>query len=121
MAPAAPSAITGEYTVTIAAADIPAAMPDSMRQGMIGTWNIALHEGNHLLVTYNGREVVQGPYMVSGNQLTLPANDTGPYACRSAATYTWQMSDGQLSLTRVQDTCDGRALVLTRRPLMRRG
>ncbi|MET0399973.1 MAG: hypothetical protein ABW277_24500 [Longimicrobiaceae bacterium] len=121
MASAAAAGIIGEYTVTIAAADIPAEMPDSIRQQMIGTWNIGLHEGNHVLVTYNGREVVSGPYMVSGNQLTLPANDTGPYACRTAATYTWQTSGDQLALTRVQDACDGRAVVLTRHPLMRRG
>ena len=121
MAPAAPAGIMGEYTVTIAAADIPAEMPDSIRQGMIGTWNIGLHGGNHVLVTYNGQEVVQGPYMVSGNQVTFPANDTGPYACRTAATYTWQMSGDQLTFTRVQDACDGRVVVLTKRPLTRRG
>jgi hypothetical protein len=123
MASAAPAGITGEYTVTIAAADIPAEMPDSMRQQMIGTWNIGLHEGNHVLVTYNGREVVSGPYMVSGSQVTFPANDTGPYACRTAATYNWRMSGSgdQLMLTRVQDACDGRSVVLTRHPLTRRG
>lgn len=120
-APAAPPVITGEYTVTLAAADIPTALPDSMRQQMIGTWNIGLHEGNHVLVTFNGREVVQGPYMVSGSQVTFPANDTGPYACRAAATYGWQMNNGQLTLTRVQDECEGRVVVLTTRPLVRRG
>ncbi len=121
MAPAAPAGITGEYTMTISAADVPATMPDSMKQMMIGTWNIGLHEGNHVLVTYNGREVVSGPYMVSGSQVTFPANDTGPYACRTAATYTWRTSGDQLTLTRVQDACDGRVVVLTRHPLMRRG
>jgi hypothetical protein len=121
MASAAAAGIIGEYTVTLAAPDIPAEMPDSIRQMMIGSWNIGLHEGNHVLVTYNGREVVSGPYMVSGNQLTLPANDTGPYACRTAATYTWQMSGDQLTLTRVQDACDGRVVVLTRHPLTKRG
>lgn len=117
----APVGIMGEYTVTLAAADIPAEMPDSMRPMMIGTWNIGLHEGNHVLVTFNGREVVSGPYMVSGSQVTFPANDTGPYACRTAATYTWRMSGDQLTLARVQDACDGRVVVLTKHPLMRRG
>jgi len=120
MAPAAPAGITGEYTMTISAADVPAEMPDSMKQMMIGTWNIGLHEGNHVLVTYNGREVVSGPYVVSGSQVTFPANDTGPYACRTTATYNWRMSGDQLTLTRVQDACDGRSVVLTRHPLTRR-
>lgn len=120
-APAAPAAITGDYSVTLAAADIPAAMPDSMRQQMIGSWIIALHDGGHFVVTHNGREVVQGPYVVSGNQVTLTAGDSGPYACRTTGSYTWQMSNDRLTLTRVRDQCDGRAMVLTTRPLTRRG
>lgn len=120
-APAAPAAITGDYTVTLALADVPTAMPDSMRQQLVGTWVVALHDGGHFVVTQNGREVVDGPYSVSGNQFTLGAGDRGPYACRMAGTYTWQMNNGQLALTRVQDTCDGRVVVLSTRPLTRRG
>ncbi len=121
MAPDAPAAVTGEYAVTIALGDVPTTMPDSMRQQMVGAWTLALHEGGHSVVTHNGREVVQAPYAVSGNQFTLTAEDTGPYACKSAASYTWQMTGNQLALTRVQDTCDGRVVVLTTRPLTRRG
>jgi hypothetical protein len=121
MPAASPAGITGEYTVTIAPADMPGEMPDNVKQMMVGAWNIGLHEGNHVLVTQNGREVLSGPYMVSGSQVTFPANDTGSYACRTTATYTWQMSGDQLTLTRVRDTCDGRSRVFTMRPLTRRG
>ncbi len=120
-APAAPAAITGDYTVAIALTDIPATMPDSLRQKMAGTWVLALHDGGHYVVTLNGREFVQGPYVVSGNQLTFTAADLGPEACRTTGSYTWQMSDGRLTLTRVRDQCDGRAMVLTTRPLTRQG
>jgi hypothetical protein len=120
-APAAPAAITGDYTVTLALADVPAIAPDSVRQRMVGTWIVALHDGGHFVVTHNGREVVQGPYAVSGSQFTLAATDSGPYACKSEGRYTWQMNNDQLSFTRVQDECDGRVMVLTTRPLARRG
>lgn len=120
-APAAPPVVTGEYTVTLATADLPATMPDSMRQQITGTWVLALHDGGHAVVTQNGREVVQAPYVVSGSQFTLTADDTGPYACKSEGRYTWQMSDDRMTFTRVQDECEGRVAVLTTRPLVRRG
>ena len=113
--------MTGDYAVTLALADVPTAMPDSMRRQMVGTWVVALHDGGHFVVTLNGREVAQGPYAVSGSRFTLPTGDSGPYACNSEGRYTWQMNNDQLTFTRVQDECEGRVVVLTTRPLMRRG
>jgi hypothetical protein len=113
--------LVGDYTVTLAAADLPATMPDSVKQRTIGTWTLSLHQGVHYVGSQNGREVVDGPYSVSGNQFTLPAGDRGPYACRTTGTYTWQMNNDQLTFTRVQDQCEGRARVLTTRPLTRKG
>lgn len=113
--------MTGEYTVTLAAADLPPTMPDSMRQQIVGTWTIAFHGGGHAVVAQNGREVVQAPYAISGDRFTLTADDTGPYACKSEGTYAWQMSSGRLTLTRVRDECEGRVVVVSTRPLVRRG
>ncbi len=111
--------IMGDYTVTLAESDFATTVADSVRKGTAGTWAIAFHQGNHLVVTHNGREVVQGAYQVNGNQITF-GEDTGPYACRTPGTYTWQMSGNQVTFTRVQDTCEGRVLALTSRPLSRR-
>ena len=65
--------------------------------------------------------MVQAPYVVSGSRFTLTVDDTGPYACKEEGRYTWQMSGDRLTLTRVQDECAGRAVVLSARPLTRRG
>lgn len=118
---AAPGAgFMGNYTVTLAESDIPATAPQELRTGTVGTWRIAFHPGNHLMVSYNGKDVVQGPYEIRGNQVTFGAGDTGPYACKTAATYTWQVSNGQMTFTPVgTDTCQGRVLALTTRALSR--
>ena len=46
--------------------------------------------------------------------------ESGPYACNTPATYASQLSNGQLTFTQVgQDTCQGRVLAITSRPLTR--
>lgn len=119
---AAPAAgILGDYTVTLSEADLPATAPVRMRTGSVGTWGLAFHEGNHFVATHNGRQVLEGPYRVSGNQIMFATGETGPYACNTPATYAWQISDGQLTFTAVgQDACMGRVLAITSRPFTRR-
>jgi len=111
--------LVGDYTVTLAETDFAATVPDAERRGTAAAWDIAFHQGNHLVVTHNGKEVLQGTYQVNGNQITF-GEDTGPYACRAPGTYTWQMNNGLVTFTRVQDACQGRVLALTSRPLTRR-
>lgn len=110
---------TGTYTTTIAEGDIPASAPADMRSAIVGAWVIAFGDNGHALVNFNGRQVVDAPFQVSGNQVTLTA-DTGEYACNSTAHYTWHAMGGELHLTRVDDACDGRSVVLTAHPLVRR-
>ena len=119
VAPAA--GILGDYTVTLAETDFPATASEQERSSTVGTWGLAFHGGNHFVVTHNERQVVEGPYRVNGDQIMFATGESGPYACNIPATYTWQMSNGQLSLTPVgQDTCTGRVLAITSRPFTRR-
>jgi hypothetical protein len=93
-----------------------------MRSGMSGTWLVEFHGGNHFVVSYNGQQVSQGNYQLSGNRLSFGGTgETGPYACNTPATYTWVAgNNGQLTFTRVgEDECSGRPIVLTTRPLTR--
>lgn len=92
-----------------------------MRSGSVGAWGLAFHGGDHFVVTHNGKQVVEGPYRVSGNQIMFATGESGPYACNTPATYTWQISNGQLTFTPVgQDACVGRVLAITSRPFTRR-
>lgn len=111
--------LLGDYAVTLAETDFAATVPDADRKGTAGAWELAFHQGNHLVVTHNGKEVLQGTYQVNGNQITF-GEDTGPYACRTPGTYTWQMNNGQVTFTRLLDACKARVLALTSRPLSRR-
>ncbi|MFL5385556.1 MAG: hypothetical protein ACJ8GN_23805 [Longimicrobiaceae bacterium] len=109
----------GTYTTTIAAADVPASVGAEERAAVVGAWEIAFGANGHALVNFNGRQVVDAPFQVSGNTLTLTA-DTGEYACNSNARYTWHAAGGELHLTRVEDSCGGRMVVLTAHPLVLR-
>jgi hypothetical protein len=108
----------GSYTTTIAASDIPAGAPEEVRSGVVGAWVLAFGSNGHAIVTYNGRQVVDAPFQVNGNQLVL-TDDTGEYACHSTARYTWHAMGNELHLTKVEDSCDGRAIVLTMHALVR--
>ena len=123
---AAPMAMTvvdgfphGTYTVTMVAGDIPPGAPAEMATQLVGAWVLAFGDNGHALVTFNGQQVVDATYTMNGNELILGA-DTGGYACNSNARYTWHAAGGELHLTRVEDTCLGRALVLSTHPLVRR-
>ncbi len=112
--------ILGDYTLTLAASDFPASTPQEMRSRGAGTWGFAFHTGNHFVVSHNGQQVAQGPYQVSGNQVTFGTGESGPYACNVPAAYSWRLSNGQLTFTLVgTDACDGRVLALTTRPFTR--
>jgi hypothetical protein len=108
---------TGNFTATLAAGDFPAELPEAARAQMTGAWEIQFHQGNHYVGMHNGRQVVEGNYRVEGNQLTFTGRESGPGACNTPATYTWQVSNGQGRFTLVGDeSCRGRATVLTTRP-----
>jgi hypothetical protein len=110
---------TGTYTTTIVAGDIPSAASAEERAGLAGPWEVAFGGNGHALVTYNGQQVVDATYSLSGRDLTL-GEDTGEYACHSPARYTWHAAGGELHLTPVADTCVGRQTVLSAHPLVRR-
>src|SRR5687768_10420295 len=82
---------TGSYRATITAGDLPAGAP---AVELAGAWEIQFHGGNHFVVRRDGAQVLEGPYQISGNRLTFAAGESGPYACNTVATYTWQMSGG---------------------------
>jgi hypothetical protein len=109
----------GTYTTTMAAGDIPVGAPAEMAGQLVGPWVLAFGDNGHALVSFNGRQVVDATYSLSGNELIL-GTDTGEYACNSNARYTWHAAGGELHLTKVEDACDGRVLVLSKHPLVRR-
>lgn len=121
MAPAtAPAAFpTVTYTLTISPTDLPASAPEEMRAGMSGAWEVSFGTDGRFHASFNGREVVDGAYEVNGNELVF-GEDTGDYACHARARYTWHATATELHLSRVEDSCTGRAAALTAHPLVRK-
>jgi hypothetical protein len=110
----------GTYTTTVVAGDVPAGAQAGMSDAIVGPWAIAFGSNGHALVTFNGRQVVDAPFTINGNQLIFSGDDTGEYACHSQARYTWHAAGNELHLTRLEDTCDGRPVVLIAHALVRR-
>lgn len=109
------AAPTGVYAATIAASDIPASAPAELQSGMVGAWQLVFDAPGHALVRYNGEQVVDAPFTVQGNHITF-GDDSGSYACHDTAHYTWQMTGAGLVFTKLDDSCEGRALALTLHP-----
>ena len=113
--PAPTTIAPGTYTTTIVEADIPAGASADMRTGIVGNWEIIVHGPTHAVVRVNGREVVSAPFELQGNQITFQ-EDSGEYACHAVGRYSWAMSGSTLRYTRIEDSCDGRYVVLTAHP-----
>jgi hypothetical protein len=112
--------MTGMYTTTLAASDIPATASAELRNGTPGTWALDFREGSRFVVMFNGAEVVQGSYRLDGDRVVFATGETGPYACNVPAEYTVNRSGNQLAFTKVgTDTCEGRVLAITSRPFTR--
>ncbi|HEX6747552.1 MAG TPA: hypothetical protein VF092_09715 [Longimicrobium sp.] len=103
----------GTYTATLVDADVPASAPADMRTGIVGPWEVTFDGNGHLTARFNGNVMVEGPYTINGSQINFGGDDTGEYACHSAATYNWHAAGNELHFQKVNDSCDGRAMAIT--------
>jgi hypothetical protein len=118
VAPAPAAFPVGTYTTTIVDGDFPPGAPADMRSGVSGPWEISFGNG-HVLATYGGRQVADVPYTVNGDELHF-SPDSGEYACNTGGRYRWHATATELHLTKIEDSCDGRAVVLTSHALVRK-
>jgi hypothetical protein len=115
VAPAPATFGPGVYSVTLAESDLPyAAVAAGRASRMVGTWEMAVDASGHAVIRLNGQQVVEMPYQMQGNQLTL-AEGTGPFACSGPGRYTVEATAGNVRFTMVQDSCAGRVDALTSR------
>jgi hypothetical protein len=92
--------ITGTYTTTITG-----------NTTLKGTWVLAFAKNGTYTVSENGHAVIRGTSTSTPVTVTF-GHETGPLACTAGAKYTWKRNGKTLKLTRVKDTCPGRAAVL---------
>jgi hypothetical protein len=108
----------GTYVTTITEADA----PPEMREQLVGTWELTFLENNQFTVASKGEVVVKGECTIDHDQITF-SDKEGRLSCRKAAkigTYKWALDGKTLTFTKVEDTCEGRQLVLLTHPLLKK-
>ena len=81
-------------------------------------WSIKFGDNNKLTVTLDGKVLVEGSYKVTADAIEL-VDEKGPMACGgdlSTGKYKWKLEEKKLTLTKVEDECEGRANALTAQP-----
>jgi hypothetical protein len=112
----APEFPRGTFTTTIARGDVPADIPDETATVLASAWEITFSDSGKLVARKDGAEVVRGDYAATATSVVF-SNDAGEYACGVTGTYAWKLDDKNLVLTKSDDGCVGRAVVLTVHPL----
>lgn len=114
----------GEWAVALGRTDVPVDVASSF--SYVGRWRLGItadgaYEAERMDV---GSVVVRGSWSTDGDQITFTDED-GILSCSNAAaapiidgdltsgTYTWSRSGKTLTLTRVDDACPGRVILLS--------
>jgi len=113
-----PSFVYGGYTTIITKEDVPAGLSSELAAGIPGKYEITYGPDGRMTLVRDGKEMARGTFRLKGDQLLLNADDTGDYACQMFARYTWAIDGKNLMLTKLQDGCDGRVVVIADHPLV---
>ena len=88
-----------------------------------GEYTIVFADKGQFRVSTGEELVVEGEYTIKGEQLTL-TDKRGRLACMgegmATATYAWKYEREMLTLSKVDDQCDGRSAGLTAGPWKRK-
>ena len=82
---------------------------------------LGVHPACAIAAYKDGELVVKGTYSVVEDQLTFN-DEEGLLACRAGQArglYKWALDDDTLSLTPIEDQCDGRKVILAAHPFAR--
>jgi hypothetical protein len=113
----------GQWSVALGRTDIPVDVASSF--SYVGRWRLGINaDGTYEAERSDVGVVVSGVWEAEGDQITFTDED-GLLSCANAAaapiinddldsgTYTWERSGKTLTLTRVDDACPGRVILLT--------
>ncbi len=101
--------LKGIYTTLISVADDPA---NGLSQS--GRWDLELGDDDRFTVFRDNEMVVEGRYAVKEDHMEF-TDEEGSLACdagQATGTYGWALDGKTLTLTLLEDTCEGRKAVL---------
>jgi hypothetical protein len=89
---------------------------DTTSYGFIGEWELSLTEGNGYSLSKDGQPDEEGSYNLTQDQIvfTLMLGKGG--VCSAPGTYQWASDGKALTLTKVEDPCEGRPWVFEMHP-----
>jgi hypothetical protein len=105
-----PSMTPGTYTSSIT-------REDTTSNVFIGEWELMLTDGNGYSLTKDGQWYEEGSYTLTQDQIEFTTQ--GLSDCSATGTYQWASDGKELTLTKVEDQCEGRPTVFTMRPWSR--
>ena len=114
----------GSFTTTIKSEELPQDMPAGMRKALAGTWEVIFVAGNRFQILLGDKPMVEGRFTVSTDGIVL-TDEKGMISCAMAAgeetgKYKWALDAGKLTFTATEDKCEGRKLILTIHPWMKK-
>ena len=86
-----------------------------------GTWTIAIAPSGRYGIYKAGRKLVIGSVRTTGKRAVF-VDQAGPSACpaeQAVGIYRWKRVRSRLTLTPISETCRGRRVVLSSRPLLK--
>jgi hypothetical protein len=78
-------------------------------------WSLRYDDNSKVTVSRDGSAVVEGTYKVTGDLLEV-TDEKGPMACggeQKTGKYKWKLEGKNLTFTKVEDECGGRANAMT--------
>jgi hypothetical protein len=107
------------FTMALLPQDIPPFIPSELADLLIGDWEIDFTDPRHSVARVNGEVAAEGPWIATPARL-ITRDVSGDLACvgpgYEQGVYGWSLDNGELTLTAVQDRCDGRVFILTAKP-----
>jgi hypothetical protein len=114
---------SGVYTITVTKDDLPQNASEEDKNRFVGKWEWTLSEYGRMKLTLDGKVKVEGKYTSTADELTI-TDEKGEISCNNSSgsetgTYKWMLENKKLTLTVVDDKCEGRRKFLTRTPWMK--
>ena len=103
-----PSLTPGTYISTIT-------REDTTSYAFIGEWELTLTEENGYTVSKDGQVDERGTYALTQDQIVFDQTEA-KFACGGDGTYQWASDGKTLTLTTVEDQCEGRPFTFTTHP-----
>jgi hypothetical protein len=107
----------GIYSMNVTKDMFPQNTSEEHLKALVGKWEWTLTEDGSMKLTLDGKVKVEGKYSSTSEEVKI-TDEKGEIACSNnpgseTGTYKWMLENNKLTLTVVEDKCEGRKNFLT--------